>query len=105
MGQVSSAETLRDLSDLSPTVRVEDPRETRNARGERLDPVVRYERALTTDEIAAIRPLSGIASAGAGRCASTCPTWPAPSPKSEPRHFSQRRPGCAGRPITKYQEV
>jgi hypothetical protein len=64
MGQVSSADTLRDLSDLSPTVRVEDPREARNARGERLDPVVRYERALTTDEIAAIPPLSGIAFCG-----------------------------------------
>lgn len=64
MGQVSSADTLRDLSDLSPTVRVEDPREALNARGERLDPVVRYERALTTDEIAAIRPLSGIAFCG-----------------------------------------
>ena len=61
MGQVSSADTLRDLSDLSPTVRVEDPREARNARGERLDPVVRYERALTTDEIAAIPPLCGVA--------------------------------------------
>jgi type IV secretory pathway TraG/TraD family ATPase VirD4 len=61
MGQVSSAETLRDLSDLSPTVRIEDPREARNARGERLDPVVRYERALTTDELAALPALSGIA--------------------------------------------
>jgi hypothetical protein len=61
MGQVSSADTLRDLSDLSPTVRVEDPREARSARGERLDPVVRYERALTTDEIAAIPPLCGVA--------------------------------------------
>jgi hypothetical protein len=64
MGQVSSAVTLRDLSDLSPTVRVEDPREARNARGERLDPVVRYERALTTDELAAIPKLSGIAFCG-----------------------------------------
>ena len=64
MGQVSSADTLRDLSDLSPTVRVEDPREGRNARGERLDPVLRYERALTTDEIAAIPKHSGIAFCG-----------------------------------------
>ena len=61
MGQVSSAETLRDRSDLSPTVRVEDPREARNARGERLGPVVRYERALTTDELSALPALSGIA--------------------------------------------
>jgi hypothetical protein len=64
MGQVSSADTLRDLSDLSPTVRVEDAREGRNARGERLDPVLRYERALTTDEIAAIPKLSGVAFCG-----------------------------------------
>jgi type IV secretory pathway TraG/TraD family ATPase VirD4 len=54
MGQVSSSPTLRDLSDLSPTVRVEEKRDSHNQRGERLDPVVRWERALTTDELQAI---------------------------------------------------
>ncbi len=54
MGMVSGDRTLRALSDLSPTVKVEEARDSHNQRGERLDPVVRWERALTTDEIRAI---------------------------------------------------
>jgi hypothetical protein len=33
---------------------VEEARDSRNQRGERLDPVVRWERAITTDEIRGI---------------------------------------------------
>ena len=87
---------LRDLSDLSPTVRVEDPREARNARGERLDPVVRYERALTTDELSALPALSGIAFYGRRPMRLDMPTWRAPSPRSKPRRSPPRPPGCAG---------
>ena len=61
MGMVSSQRTLRALSELSPTVKVEVPREGRDHRGEGLDPVVRWEPAVTPDEIRAIAPHTGIA--------------------------------------------
>ena len=60
MGNVSSSPTLRAISDLSPTVRLEEKRDSINQRGERMDPVVRFERALTTDEIQSIPHHTGV---------------------------------------------
>ena len=61
MGMVSSQRTLRALSELSPTVKVEVAREGRDHRGEGLDPVARWEPAVTPDEIRAIPPHTGVA--------------------------------------------
>jgi type IV secretion system protein VirD4 len=61
MGMVSSQRTLRALSDLTPTVKVEVRREGRDHRGEALDPVARWEPALTADEIRAIPHHTGVA--------------------------------------------
>ena len=61
MGMVSSDPTLRALSDLSPTVKVEVDRSSRDRYGGRLDPVVRWEPALTADEIRAIPHHTGVA--------------------------------------------
>ena len=61
MGMVSSPRTLRALSDLSPTVNIEVEREGRDHRGEGLDPVVRWESAITPDEIRAIPRHTGVA--------------------------------------------
>ena len=60
MGMVSGERTLRALSNLSPTVKVEEPRDSHDHRGERMDPVVRFERALTTDEIRGIAHHTGV---------------------------------------------
>jgi hypothetical protein len=60
MGMVSGDRTLRALSNLSPTVKVEEARDSQNHRGERMDPVVRFERALTTDEIRGIAHHTGV---------------------------------------------
>ena len=60
MGMVSGDRTLRALSNLSPTVKVEEARDSHDHRGERMDPVVRFERALTTDEIRGIAHHSGV---------------------------------------------
>jgi len=54
MGMISGERTLRAISDLSPTIKVEEQREGRDRHGERLDPVVRWEPALTRDEVRAI---------------------------------------------------
>jgi len=60
MGNVSSSPTLRAISDLSPTVQLEEKRDSINQRGERMDPVVHFERALTTDEIQSIPHHTGV---------------------------------------------
>jgi len=60
MGMVSGERTLRALSNLSPTVKVEEARDSHDHRGERMDPVVRFERALTTDEIRGITHHTGV---------------------------------------------
>ncbi|MBJ7596325.1 MAG: TraM recognition domain-containing protein [Candidatus Dormibacteraeota bacterium] len=54
MGMISGERTLRAISDLSPTIKVEEQREGRDRHGVRLDPVVRWEPALTRDEVRAI---------------------------------------------------
>ena len=61
MGMVSSQRTLRALSELSPTVKLEVEREGRDHRGEGLDPVARWEPAITPDEIRAILHHTGVA--------------------------------------------
>ena len=61
MGMVSSQRTLRALSELSPTVKLEVEREGRDHHGEELDPVVRFEPAITPDEIRAIPHHTGVA--------------------------------------------
>ena len=60
MGMVSGDRTLRALSNLSPRSRSRSRGTFANQRGERLDPVVRFERALTTDEIRGIAHHSGV---------------------------------------------
>ncbi len=65
MGMVSRQRSLRALSDLSPTVKLEVEREGRDHHGEELDPVVRFEPAITPDEIRAIPHPTGVAFYGA----------------------------------------
>jgi hypothetical protein len=72
---VRSERTLRALSNLQPTVKSEEARDSHNQRGERLDPVVRWQRPPSTEEIWAI-PTTPPSSCGHVRLIPGCPVPP-----------------------------